>query len=550
MPTTRNTAISSFAIIVAFSTQVSLIAAATDASPEAAINAKFERYQAMLLGDSVSVQPAAESRRSENAGTPAMAASGSGQVKIHRAGFRPGTDKAPVKTTGPSAASDNVGDGKNAFRVASIPLQQPFESPEPTSETRPIGFSSKQNPEPHVPPIPSVEALMKSRLNGMQAYGVTYGTTTSMSGAPVIMEGEVIEGSILQGSTFANAPQGYPAASTTGTPVATRGVMSSGMTTSVMDTETPLVANMPTVMSDEFAYQPPRLFEHPAYTYAGKDGWPCSTCGNNSCNCKDITWQVQSDVLFLHRSRPGGEGAIYRRLSDGFEIQPGGLSMDTIVGPMISVSRINHRDGRAITARWMSIDSWTSTAQLSGDLLAPAAIPVGVGTGGVRYESKFQNLEVEASRMIGNWTEFIVGFRWIQFDEFAELFGGATFVPNISERVESLNNLYGGQVGIRQSIWDEGGFFTLHGTVKAGMFSNRAEHVTTFGGSFEAQKTSFAGDIALEANYEVTSRWSVNLAYRAMWITDIVESAAYLVPLDPEENVILHGLNVGASWRW
>ena len=315
--------------------------------------------------------------------------------------------------------------------------------------------------------------------------------------------------------------------------------------------------------TDVEAYQPPRLFSHESDSPSRLSSrWGCNQCGRDSCNCRQVQWSARVDALFLHRSRADGfDDALMREFGFAPETYlSDSISMDMHGGPRFSLVRDNLAGGVDLEGTYYFIDHWTGSAIASGAVSAIGPPPIGtvVGNNGVvntRFESKLQNVEFNLFKDVSNWTQFMVGFRYLQLDEHASVIGSGDILPSFDQRVDTLNNLYGGQLGLRKSIWDRGGFVTVDGTVKGGVFRNKIER-TTFGfgtSPLDRGRTSFVGEVDIDMNYEITQSWSMNFGYQVMWITRVAEALdQFFSPgeIFDEGNAILHGFRVGITKTW
>ena len=171
------------------------------------------------------------------------------------------------------------------------------------------------------------------------------------------------------------------------------------------------------------------------------------------------------------------------------------------------------------------------------------------------YSSEFQNFEANLYRDWSNWTKLLVGFRWLRLEEFASVTASGTNVANFDRRVDTTNNLYGGQIGLLHSFWDRGGRLTVDGSIKAGIYGNSIGRTSVgFGpASLGDDATSFVGELDLVLNYEVTAHWSATVGYQGLWITEVAQAVdQFFSPTQVfhDETVILNGVRVGAAFSW
>lgn len=97
----------------------------------------------------------------------------------------------------------------------------------------------------------------------------------------------------------------------------------------------------------------------------------------------------------------------------------------------------------------------------------------------LHYEAELHSVECNALAPIDCWTNFVVGLRWIELDESAFLRTSALdgdcadcLVTPLARHARTSNDLVGIQIGAVRSLWDRGGFFTVDGVVKSGIYAN------------------------------------------------------------------------------
>ena len=303
-------------------------------------------------------------------------------------------------------------------------------------------------------------------------------------------------------------------------------------------------------------YQTPTLFSHASESGScTEENWPCSTCGQNICCCCQVRWRVRADALFLHRSRADGfDIPLIRKFGDGdrptIDCNPDSFSMDFQGGPRFSLIRDNLCDGCDFEATYYLISQWDSNDFVNGDIATVGFTSIGFGRGDARYESRFQNAEANVFRDLNNWTQGMIGFRWLQFDEHASVTASTDLVPNFEQRVDTLNNLFGGQLGLRRRIWDQGGFTQVYATAKAGVFNNNIQRNTFGFGTtpLEENVASFVGELDFLANIEVTPCWSLQVGYQVIWVTGVAEALDQFFSPDEifdDGAPILHGFRFG-----
>ncbi|MBB1094196.1 hypothetical protein HUU61_23285 [Rhodopseudomonas palustris] len=92
---------------------------------------------------------------------------------------------------------------------------------------------------------------------------------------------------------------------------------------------------------------------------------------------------------------------------------------------------------------------------------------------------------------------------------------------------ETTNNLYGIQIGASASLW-EAGRFSLGGSIKAGVYDNRARQLTLvsmqkqiYPAEAATSAAAFVAESGLVAKYRLTEAASLKLGYEALWFDGV-----------------------------
>ena len=301
------------------------------------------------------------------------------------------------------------------------------------------------------------------------------------------------------------------------------------------------------------------LFSHDSEmsSAAGLSSWPCNNCGRVACACcSPPRWTARGEALFLHRSRANGfTRDVVRCLDTQLGVRSDEVPMDFRGGPRLSVSRVSDCGGLNFEGVYYLLDSWSGEDSHFGDLIIRESLTIGIGTAFVRYESRLQNVEFNVSKHLNNWTKFLIGFRYLTLDEFSSIDAVTDTTPSFHEDVTTTNDLYGGQVGLVKTLWDRGGFVTLDGSIKAGVFQNNVYRATTgFGTSpLEDEVTSFVGELGVVMDYQFSQHWTFSLGYQALWVTHVAQAIDQFGSEDAlftDETAIFHGVRTGLAFTW
>ena len=147
-----------------------------------------------------------------------------------------------------------------------------------------------------------------------------------------------------------------------------------------------------------------------------------------------------------------------------------------------------------------------------------------------------------------------------------------------SYKTSSLNNLYGGQIGLDSMLWNSGKGVRLEGLVKAGAYYNAAvqssgySYVNTapFQSPFATitvnhpPTCSFMGEVGLTGVMPLRKNLDLRCGYVGMWLAGLSQptrqlSGQSLIPttvntpqgtLTTNGTVILQGVSLGLEGRW
>jgi hypothetical protein len=167
---------------------------------------------------------------------------------------------------------------------------------------------------------------------------------------------------------------------------------------------------------------------------------------------------------------------------------------------------------------------------------------------------------------------WLAGFRWVEWDQqlhVNEVAAGNAFTSLF--RTDTINNLYGGQIGMDLGLWT-GSVFNVNGIGKAGLFLNQAAQASKYQdslGSFESVRaqaddgTAFFGEIGVNSSLQLTPWLAWRLGYSLFWLSGVAVPANQLavtdlnlarVPptarLNADGSVLLQGVTTGLEARW
>jgi hypothetical protein len=306
----------------------------------------------------------------------------------------------------------------------------------------------------------------------------------------------------------------------------------------------------------------------------------------------DGGWTGRVDALILSRNAPSNRPLYtFNPGEAGTALNSNQLESIASVGPRLSLF---HKDscGNA---------SWESTYIYSGGFVAERNLPPSVAgyltappgiygndsppintldAASARLTSSLQSAELNRRWGWGSCTQFLAGFRWLQWQEtvaISDAYEVAT--PNFGQDVYTTgcyNNLFGGQIGLDTLLWQPSNHFRLEGLVKAGAYYNSAYQSSSYqnyvggvaspGNSVSAGSSpavcSFAGELGLTGVVPICCNVDFRFGYFGLWLTSLAQptnqlSNQLLIPAAPSYgslttngNVVLQGLSLGLEGRW
>ena len=190
----------------------------------------------------------------------------------------------------------------------------------------------------------------------------------------------------------------------------------------------------------------------------------------------------------------------------------------------------------------------------------------------------------EVNRRVGLWesTQFLYGFRWVQWYESSlvvDTFGAAEDPPTLGGDVyqtSTINNLWGGQIGFDSLLLRTKHGFRVEGLVKGGVYANNAGQtsryiqldagVPPFVSSVTANdwpaSASFVGEVGMTGVVPLHENWDFRFGYLGLWLTGLAQPTNQLsgqnlaqgeIPrgtLNTVGTVIVQGVTLGLEGRW
>ncbi|MCH8921761.1 MAG: BBP7 family outer membrane beta-barrel protein [Planctomycetes bacterium] len=197
-----------------------------------------------------------------------------------------------------------------------------------------------------------------------------------------------------------------------------------------------------------------------------------------------------------------------------------------------------------------------------------------------RRENEIHNIElnvVHESLMscCGFELEWILGARYFRFDEnwaFSSVDAGFDFGDDPTREghydIDTVNHLVGLQIGT-MARWQLCRRWGLHAGQKVGIYANDVSHrsrgyrgdgASAFNIASNKDEVSFLAELDLGLDYMISSRWRAFATYRAVAVSNValaddqvpqfISDAAGIANIDTNGHLILHGLLIGAEYRF
>jgi hypothetical protein len=196
-----------------------------------------------------------------------------------------------------------------------------------------------------------------------------------------------------------------------------------------------------------------------------------------------------------------------------------------------------------------------------------------------RLTGAIQSAELNRRWALGAGSQFLVGFRWLQWYENLTLedsYGTGTLDAGTDfYETSTVNNLWGGQIGIDTLLLKTRHGFRVEGLVKAGAYANNAGQNSRYenaflGGNYSNSvsvdewpaSASFVGEVGLTGVLPLGANWDFRFGYLGLWVTGLAQptgqlSGQSLAPgettlgsLDADGTVIVQGVTLGLEGRW
>ena len=275
-------------------------------------------------------------------------------------------------------------------------------------------------------------------------------------------------------------------------------------------------------------------------------------------------WSPAVDAIFLRRSRADSLRLISNQATGRTVLDAASFEFQHEINPRVQLSRPLGNDF-GIELSYFGIYNWNSTRNRSGDLVfhGPGfTLGVNPASFGVQYSSEMHSAEVNLLRPINECLVLSAGLRYLYFND--NLFADELTTPFAEVlRVDTRNNLFGGQLGGKVLLFDIEEYFRLEGTWNFGLYADQSrQHTST---SFlgppvgaDAWKTAFSAQVGLAGTYRMTEHMVLRFGYQVMWLTGVALAPDQIPVTDlstttaavSTDDLFLDGAHVGLEIIW
>jgi hypothetical protein len=305
----------------------------------------------------------------------------------------------------------------------------------------------------------------------------------------------------------------------------------------------------------------------------------CDPCGSSACGvaaCDDCCdtigprWTLTADGIFMQRV--GGRNIPLIRETGNNQVlaTTNDLNYETAIGPRVSLMYTGPC-GNSLEFNYFYLDDMNASVSASasnGVYFSMPNITVAAGANvpmQFDYASRLQNAELNLRSSWSDVVTVLAGVRWLEMEE---RMTGATIpvggAPLYFGATNTVNHLYGAQIGTDIALWNRCGPFRIDALLKAGIYDNCATQNTyspqaKMGAKGAVDRAAFIGEVGLIASYQINCNIALRAGYQLMWVdglalasdqfvrTDITANSA---PVDTGGNLLYHGAVAGVEVKF
>ena len=198
---------------------------------------------------------------------------------------------------------------------------------------------------------------------------------------------------------------------------------------------------------------------------------------------------------------------------------------------------------------------------------------------GAQLVGSIQSAEINRRYNCCESMQLLYGFRWLNWYEsgiVADAYGSPDNFGADFYRTTTINNLWGGQIGLDTLLFRTGHGLRVEGIVKAGAYANNAGQqssylnivlnepptLTSVTDNGWPASCAFVGEVGLTGVVPISECWDFRFGYLGLWLTGLAQpmnqlSGQSLAPgeavagsLSTVGTVIVQGVTLGLEGRW
>ncbi|MFM7109059.1 MAG: BBP7 family outer membrane beta-barrel protein [Planctomycetaceae bacterium] len=297
-------------------------------------------------------------------------------------------------------------------------------------------------------------------------------------------------------------------------------------------------------------------------------------------------WVGQADVLMLWQGNVPGTSLLTLSTIEPFPTVLNGnqLPYSLGTGPRTAVI-FNVDQCHGIEANYFNAGNFSGSREFvapAEDQLAWAALGqlpnVGfIDSGTASTAGRIQSFELNWRRQNGRSITWIAGFRWIEWNDsftMTDTYNDPNTDPSTgtdSIAASSVNNLYGGQLGLDAVLLTVSDIVRFNGVAKAGVYGNMHAASTMTVESSDPNRilptaytatgnsTGFFGEVGINGSVRLTDHLFWRAGYNFFWISGVATSLNQVKAFDMTVpsgtlnlggSVFLQGVNTGIEAIW
>ena len=301
-----------------------------------------------------------------------------------------------------------------------------------------------------------------------------------------------------------------------------------------------------------------------------------------SCCCCPTPW-FSADAVFLDRDNRANDQLLVLDVPTGNTLlRTPGLDFDNATGIRIMAGAHPTCCCFGWEVGYLGLHEWDATATAAGQVGLPGALGNQFNAANaiqIRYESELHSGELNRVRSAGCaeniYLDWIYGLRYVRLEEellIRSIFQPVGAAPAMNDyRIETENDLFGGQIGFRLREGDCCRLVRWDITGKAGVYANVTEQSTSIQllapgnnvairtAEADDTKAAFVGELHANVRVPITCSWHLQAGYHLLWLEgvalapdqlDFTNTPLSSTSINTDGGAFFHGATVGVYAQW